>query len=130
MQTSPPDGDPHIPAAHHQALMISGVPHEENPTKWWIWLSQTAGEAKQQDIAAKIGVDQSHISRWKQGYRPGVDFVVKTAEAYHRNVLEALVAAEVITEEQAQLREVRIVDPAELSTDALLEELRKRLRGD
>lgn len=99
------------------------------PTKWWSYLLELAGpNVKLGDIAARIGIDQSHLTRWKAGYAPGVPFVVKTAEAYGRPAVEALVAAEVITEEQAELRTVRVTDVSEISTDELLEELRRRVK--
>lgn len=126
MEQDTPDSGHPIPALHHHANKVEGVPSDETPTRWFLWLQEIAGGAKQQDIAARIGVDQSHISRWKAGYRPGVDFVVKTAQAYGRNPLEALVAAEILTEEQAALREVRVSDPDELTDAEVLEQVRKR----
>lgn len=99
---------------------------EATPTRWYLWVQEISGGAKQQEVGATIGVDQSHISRWKAGYRPGVEFVIKTAEAYGRNPLEALVAAEILTPEQAALKEVRVTDPDELTDEEVLEQVRRR----
>lgn len=117
-----------IPAAEHHAATVDNVRPDTAPTKWWLYLLELAGpNIKLGDIAARIGIDQSHLTRWKTGYAPGVPFVVKTAEAYGRPVVEALVAAEVITEEQAELRTVRVTDPSNMTTEELLEELRRRV---
>lgn len=126
MEQDATDNAPRLPATEHHANKVEGVRPDESPTRWWLWLADIASGAKQQDIAARIGVDQSHISRWKAGYRPGVDFVIKTAEAYGRNPLEALVAAEILTEAQAALHEVRITDYTQASDEELLEELLRR----
>lgn len=128
MQSPATDNVPQIPDDHTHAHKVDFVPDSKNPTPWWIFVQQTSGDAKQQDIANKVGIDQSHISRWKQGYPPGVPFVVKFAEAYGRSVLEALVAAEIITAEQAQLHEVRVVDPDQMTDEELLEAVQKRMR--
>lgn len=87
---------------------------------------EIAGTTKQKEIADRAGIDQSHLSRWKDGYPPSVPFIIKIAEAYGRNVLEAFVAAEILTDEQAQLREVRVTDPDELTDAEVLEQVRKR----
>lgn len=129
MQSDTPDSGDQIHGEHLHANNMGAVP-TENPTKWWTYLLEIAGTTKQQDIAVRAGVDQSHLSRWKNGYPPSVPFVIKVAEAYGRNVLEALVAAEIITPEQADLHEVRVTSLDEYSTRELLEEvLRRESRG-
>lgn len=52
-------------------------------------------------------------------------FVVKFARAYDRNVLEALAAAEFISDEEARLTEVKI-GVSDLSTVQLAQELLDR----
>lgn len=53
------------------------------------------------DAARKAGFNQSAFTRWKGGAKADPEFVVKFARAFGLNVLEALVAAEVITQEEA-----------------------------
>lgn len=51
--------------------------------------------------AKKAGISASNFTRWKQGARADPDFVVKIARAYNADVLEALVAADFITADEA-----------------------------
>lgn len=55
------------------------------------------------DAAKKAGFNQSAFTRWKSGAKADPEFVVKFARAFNLNVLEALVEAELITEEEASL---------------------------
>lgn len=95
---------------------------------WWEYVRSVAGPVKQQEIAARADIDQSHFSRWKAGHAPTVGMVAKFARAYGVNVLEALVAAGMITEAEADLREVRVADLSTLSDDEFIAELRRRFR--
>lgn len=70
-------------------------------TRWWKYLSELMGEDTATNAAKKTGISASNFTRWKQGANADPEFVVKVARAYHANVLEALVAAEFITEEEA-----------------------------
>lgn len=58
---------------------------------------------RQEDIAAKIGVKQATVSRWLTGKSVPDEGapVAAFAKAYGRNVLEAFVAAGLLTEEDA-----------------------------
>ncbi len=81
------------------------------PTRWWNYVERVAGDSQQKDIARHAGIDKSHISLWKtRDQIPQANFVVKFARAYDRNVIEALVEAEYITPDEAELREVRVGD--------------------
>lgn len=62
----------------------------------------------QLEAAQFIGISKSNITRWKDGTRAAPNFVVKVARAYDANVLQALVEAEFITEEEASLKEVTV----------------------
>lgn len=75
--------------------------------------------------ADRIGVDKSNFTRWKQGNRPAVEFVLKFARSYGRPVIEALAAAEYITDAEARIREVK-VGVRDLSDVALARELLER----
>lgn len=89
------------------------------------------GDQTQLEAANQIGISKSNITRWKDGARAAPDFVVKVARAYGANVIEALVEAEFITEEEADLREVRVggLLLSESNDDELVGEVRKRLTG-
>lgn len=100
-----------------------------NETRWWKYLQRLIGNQSQLEAAQFIGISKSNITRWKDGTRAAPDFVVKVARAYNANVLEALVEAEFITEEEAQLREVRVggLLLSEATDEELTDELLRRL---
>lgn len=86
-------------------------------TNWWNYVEVLIGEDTYSEAASKAGFDKSAFTRWKQGARADPDFVVKIARAYKTSVLEALVAADFITSDEAgfqdglastQLREAAI----------------------
>lgn len=72
-------------------------------TRWWKYLSELMGNETATEAAKKSKISSSNFTRWKKGARADPDFVVKIARAYDANVLEALVEAEFITEEEAGL---------------------------
>lgn len=80
------------------------------------------------DAAKQAGFNQSAFTRWKNGAKADPDFVVKFARAFHLNVLEALVEAEFITENEANLTEVTVGGPAlaEATNEQLLDEIMRR----
>lgn len=85
----------------------------------------------QLDAAKQIGISKSNITRWKDGARAAPDFVVKVARAYGANVLDALVEAEFITEDEAALKEVGpdVAAAIRLATDdQLTDEILRRLK--
>ena len=75
-------------------------------TRWWKYLSALIGNQTAAEAAKISGISASNFTRWKKGARADPEFVVKIARAYGANVLEALTAAEFITEEEAALTEV------------------------
>jgi transcriptional regulator with XRE-family HTH domain len=81
------------------------------------------------DLANSSGLNRSGIQRWKAGtLRPDVDNARRLAEAFGRPLLEVLVAADILTEEEAKLQ-ASIPDPASLSNQQLLLEVGRRLDG-
>ncbi|HEY9251566.1 MAG TPA: helix-turn-helix transcriptional regulator [Nocardioides sp.] len=96
---------------------------------WWDYVQQVAKGAKQADIAERAGVNQVTVSRWKKGAesaRP--ENVAAFARAYGRPVLEAFVAAGFLTSEEAEVRPDASLTPADLESEALVEEIARRLR--
>lgn len=100
-------------------------------TRWWKYLEKLIANGTADEAAKRIGISASNFSRWKNGARADPDFVVKIARAYDQNVIDALVEAEFITDEEANLREVdRGGLRLEEATDVqLLDELLRRLGG-
>jgi len=78
------------------------------------------------EVADRAGFDQSAMTRWKQGANADPKFVVQFARAFRQNVLLALAEAELISDEEADLHEVR-TGVTDLSTHQLLEELARRI---
>ena len=72
-------------------------------TRWWQYIEPVISGMTMRDAAKKAGFNQSAFTRWKNGAKADPDFVVKFARAFHLNVLEALVEAGFITEEEASL---------------------------
>lgn len=91
-------------------------------------MQTVAGDVQAKDIADQAGIDKSNVTRWKQGSRPAVEFVLKFARAYDRPVVEALAASEYITDTEANLRTVK-VGPADLSDVDLARELLARVES-
>jgi hypothetical protein len=78
------------------------------------------------EAATRAGFDESAMTRWKKGLNADPKFVVQFARAFHQNVLKALAEAELITDDEAGLHEVRI-GVEDMSTHQLLEELARRI---
>lgn len=97
-------------------------------TRWWQYVSQVIGGSTYREAAEKAGFDKSAFTRWKKGARADPDFVVKIARAYGVNVLEALVEAEFITDEEAALTTIAPqLDLAQVDAQELLDELQHRI---
>lgn len=97
--------------------------------RWWSYVEEVLDGTSALEAGRRAGFDSSAFTRWKKGARPDVFFVVKFARAYNRNVLEALAAAEFITDEEARLREVK-VGVSDLTTVQLTEELHERAQAE
>ncbi|WP_413462125.1 helix-turn-helix domain-containing protein [Corynebacterium kefirresidentii] len=93
-------------------------------TRWWQYIEPIISGMTMRDAAKQAGFNQSAFTRWKNGAKADPDFVVKFARAFNLNVLEALVEAEFITEEEADLKEITVGGPAlsEASNEELVKE--------
>ena len=97
-------------------------------TQWWEYLESLMGGQTAKEAATLTGISASNFTRWKQGARADPDFVVKIARAYNVNVLEALVKADFITEEEAKLTEVApVLDLTKVSGADLMGEVERRV---
>lgn len=95
-------------------------------TRWFQYVTRVTEGMTAREVAARAGFDESAMTRWKKGMNADPKFVVQFARAFHQNVLLALAEAELITDEEASLHEVRI-GVEDMSTHQLLEELASRI---
>ena len=95
-------------------------------TRWYEYITRVTEGMTAREVAARAGFDESAMTRWKKGMNADPKFVVQFARAFHQNVLLALVEAELITDEEADLHEVRI-GVEDMTTHQLLEELAQRI---
>ncbi|HCG01840.1 MAG TPA: hypothetical protein DEV93_15020 [Chloroflexi bacterium] len=99
---------------------------QSTPTRWYEYVTRVTEGMTAKEAADRAGFDKSAMSRWKNGLNADAKFAVQFARAFHRNVLEALAEAGLITDEEASLHEVRI-GVEDMSTQQLLEELARRI---
>lgn len=86
----------------------------------------TAG-ATQADIAARTGIEQSSISRWRQGRNtPRAELVAVFARAYDRNPVEALIVAGYLDRNEVGGVIELETSLSAVSTEQILDELRRR----
>ncbi|MGI5274679.1 helix-turn-helix domain-containing protein [Nonomuraea sp. CA-218870] len=95
--------------------------------RWWDYVSRVAGAtATPSEIARRVGLTPSSVTRW-QISTPKPETAAAFARAYGRPVIEALIAAGVVTAEEAGVREVA-ADLSSIPIDDLLAEIRKRVK--
>ncbi|AYR01555.1 transcriptional regulator [Arthrobacter phage Seahorse] len=95
-------------------------------TRWYEYVLRTTEGMTAKEVADRAGFDQSAMTRWKNGANADPKFVVQFARAFNQNVLMALAQADLITDEEADLREVKI-GVEDMTTQQLLEELARRI---
>ena len=99
---------------------------QQKNTRWYDYILHVSNGLTAKEAATKAGFDQSAMTRWKNGANVDPKFAVQFARAFDQNVLLALAEAELITDEEAKLHEVKI-GIEDLSTRDLLEELARRI---
>lgn len=98
----------------------------KSATRWYEYVMRVTEGMTARDVATRAGFDESAMTRWKKGLNADPRFVVQFARAFHQNVLLALVEADLITEDEADIHEVKI-GVEDMTTHQLLEELAKRI---
>ena len=98
----------------------------QNLSRWYSYVLRVTEGMTAKEVADRAGFDQSAMTRWKNGANADPKFVVQFARAFNQNVLLALTEAELISDEEADLHEVR-TGINEISTHQLLEELALRI---
>lgn len=96
---------------------------------WWDYVMSVTGGATHEVVARAAGVTPPSVTRWKT-YTPKPETVSTFAKAYERPVLEAFVAAGFLTPAEAGERPTERPSLATWSDDELLDEVRKRLKGE
>ncbi|MDB5716464.1 MAG: family transcriptional regulator [Sphingomonadales bacterium] len=97
---------------------------------WKAFVNETRGNDLQKDVAAKTGVNASTVSRWLSSGEPGTaDNVIAFARAYKVEPLGALIAAGMLTEDEAKARPARRPDLTKFTNDELLELVHSRMQG-
>lgn len=79
------------------------------------------------DFETASGISRTRLVDWRKGRSVSPDNVRATANAFGTPVLQAFVAAGLLTAEEASQRPDAPIDPSVLSNDQLLAELRRRL---
>jgi len=105
---------------------VALMPNTQATTRWYDYVLRVTDGMTAREVAARAGFDESAMTRWKKGLNADPKFVVQFARAFHQNVLQALAEADLITDDEANLHEVRI-GVHEMSTHQLLEELARRI---
>lgn len=98
---------------------------------WSEYVLRHAGDEVNRLVAAKVHVTEPTVSRWKKGGQ-GVSAAqaARFARAYDRPVLEAFVAADFLTADEAGERPSGVPDYTQLTNDELLELVRARMREE
>jgi hypothetical protein len=97
--------------------------------RWAQLVRSTVGDASQLMISQKTKIDQGTISRWlsESPTTPSVRAVVAFARAYRLNVIDALVIAGHITQEDVKRRKrIQLVELGNVPTSELVAELGRR----
>lgn len=94
---------------------------------WYDYVTRVAGTTTQSQIERETGIGQSNLSRWKSGGVPSHEHASRVARSYGRPVLEAFVAAGLLTAEEANAEIVAEPSMDQISDQTLLEEVAYRL---
>lgn len=92
---------------------------------WYDYVKATSGESDEV-IGVRLGVAGSTVNRWKDK-DPNPRDVAAFAHVYGRPILEAMIQAGFLTEEDAGQQLPTTPDPRRLSNQDLLAELARRL---
>jgi len=97
---------------------------------WWEWVQRHLDEHgwTPSDLARHAKINRSIIGRWRDGAQPEVRTARALAVALGRPVLEVLVAAELLTPEEAGVTDITVISVAQMSDGELLAELAERLQ--
>lgn len=94
---------------------------------WADYTRRITGGATQAEIATRTGIEQSSISRWRQGRNtPRAELVVAFARSYERNPVEALIVAGYLDRNEVGGVIELETSLSAVSTEQILDEVRRR----
>ncbi|MCE5290823.1 MAG: helix-turn-helix transcriptional regulator [Nocardiaceae bacterium] len=99
-------------------------------SNWWEYVIRTAKTDVQKQMASDTGISETAFSRWKKGQnKPEAPHVITFARAYARPPVEALVAAGILAEADANdvIEVHRGLD--DLTDEELVSAIQDRMRG-
>ncbi|WP_309114747.1 helix-turn-helix transcriptional regulator [Saccharothrix sp.] len=103
-------------------------PTIDTPPRLWTYVESrlTAQGLSTGDLARATGLNRSQFSAWRRGSKITIETARTLAAFFGSPLLEVMVAADLITAQEADLRHAQ-PDPAGLSDTAILAELGSRL---
>ncbi|CAL9567240.1 hypothetical protein SUDANB95_04719 [Actinosynnema sp. ALI-1.44] len=105
-------------------------PGRAQASHFWSYLEARMEEAglSTSDLVRAVGVHRSRLTDWRRGKSLSMDTARALARLFSVPLLEVMVAAGQLTDDEANARPLR--SPSSLSDAVLLYELRRRLAGD
>lgn len=105
---------------------------ETDPPTWHHYVQNKLDELGWSGVRfeQESGISRTRLVHWRNGSNVSPDNVRAAAEAFNVPVLQAFVAAGFLTAEEARQKAAAPVDPATLTNDQLLEEVRRRMGGN
>lgn len=113
--------------------MFGKVGPVNDDMRWSKYIDATCNDAKNTEIARKVGVDPATVGRWRTGSTdPNPRQVVAYARAFGRSAAEALVAAGYLTADEVgvPIQDVSADPLAGTATTQLLREAIRRIEAD
>lgn len=81
------------------------------------------------DLARAAGISHTRLTRWREGQAPSVDAARAVATAFGVPLLTVLVAAGLLTAEEAGQQSVSPPDPQRLTDEQLAAEMLRRMKS-
>ena len=100
------------------------------PDTWWPYI-QNELDARGwtgADFQRASGLSRTRVTEWRHGKGVTVDGARAVAKAFGQPLLTVLVAAGIITAEEAKLRAAAAPSPTQLTDDQLVGELMRRVK--
>ncbi|MEU4739371.1 helix-turn-helix transcriptional regulator [Actinosynnema sp. NPDC023658] len=101
---------------------------ESADSPWWDFVQRQLDDRAMStaDLSERTGLDRSRFTEWRRGKGASLDTARLVARAFDMSPLEVMVRAQLITAQEADLRDAA-PDPAALTDQQLLAELGRRL---
>jgi hypothetical protein len=97
--------------------------------QWWTYVQGQLDRLgwNTMDFERESGISRTRLVDWKKGKGVTVEIARQVADAFGQPILTVLVSAGLLTPEEAKQRAAAPVDPAKLTDDELLAEVRRRM---